>query len=38
MCELGEYNKAQKYFEQLLNDSNGVDIALIEICLVDVLR
>lgn len=30
MCNLGEYDKSQKYFEQLLKDPNGEDIAWIE--------
>ena len=30
MCNLGEYDKAQKYFEELLNDPNDEDIAWIE--------
>ncbi|CAF0854182.1 unnamed protein product [Adineta steineri] len=30
MCSLGQYNKAQKYFERLLSDVNGEDIAWIE--------
>ena len=31
MCNLGDYDKSQKYFEQLLNDPNGEDIAWIEV-------
>ncbi|UJR32519.1 hypothetical protein I4U23_019981 [Adineta vaga] len=30
MCQMGEYEKSQKYFEQLLNDPNGEDPAWIE--------
>ena len=30
MCNLGDYDKSQKYFEQLLNDPNGEDLAWIE--------
>ncbi|CAF3554604.1 unnamed protein product [Rotaria socialis] len=30
LCDLGEYDKSQKYFEQLLNDSIGEDRAWIE--------
>jgi tetratricopeptide (TPR) repeat protein len=30
MCNLGEYDKSQKYFEQLLKDPNGEDVAWIE--------
>jgi Tfp pilus assembly protein PilF len=30
MCNLGEYDKSQKYFEQLLRDPNGEDVAWIE--------
>ncbi|CAF0777319.1 unnamed protein product [Rotaria sp. Silwood1] len=30
MCNLGQYDKAQKYFEQLLRDPNGEDLAWIE--------
>jgi tetratricopeptide (TPR) repeat protein len=30
MCSLGEYDKSQTYFEQLLNDPNGEDVAWIE--------
>jgi Tfp pilus assembly protein PilF len=31
MCNLGQHDKSQKYFEQLLNDSNDEDIAWIEL-------
>ncbi|CAF1321714.1 unnamed protein product [Rotaria magnacalcarata] len=30
LCDLGEYDKSQKYFEQLLNDSQNEDHAWIE--------
>jgi tetratricopeptide (TPR) repeat protein len=30
MCNLGQYDKSQRYFEQLLIDPNGEDIAWIE--------
>ncbi|CAF3116284.1 unnamed protein product [Rotaria sp. Silwood2] len=30
LCDLGEYDKSQKYFQQLFNDSNGEDLAWIE--------
>ncbi|CAF1314566.1 unnamed protein product [Rotaria sordida] len=30
LCNLGEYDKSQKYFQQLLNDSNDEDQAWIE--------
>jgi tetratricopeptide (TPR) repeat protein len=30
MCKLGQYNKSQKYFEELLKDPNGEDVAWIE--------
>jgi tetratricopeptide (TPR) repeat protein len=30
MCSFGEYDKSQKYFEQLLHDPNGEDLAWIE--------
>ncbi|CAF4026129.1 unnamed protein product [Rotaria sp. Silwood2] len=30
MCNLRQYDKSQKYFEQLLNDPNGEDLAWIE--------
>jgi len=30
MCNLGEYDKSQKYFEQMLNEPNGEDLAWIE--------
>ncbi|CAF4207608.1 unnamed protein product [Rotaria sp. Silwood2] len=30
LCDLGEYDKSQKYFQQLLNDSNDEDRAWIE--------
>jgi tetratricopeptide (TPR) repeat protein len=30
MCQMGEYQKSKKYFEQLLNDPNGEDLAWIE--------
>ncbi|CAF2400065.1 unnamed protein product [Rotaria sp. Silwood2] len=30
LCNLGEYDKSQKYFQQLLNDSNNEDHAWIE--------
>jgi tetratricopeptide (TPR) repeat protein len=30
MCNLGEYDKSLKYFEQLLKDPNGEDVAWIE--------
>ncbi|CAF0815539.1 unnamed protein product [Rotaria sp. Silwood1] len=30
LCNLGEYDKSQKYFQQLLNDSNDEDRAWIE--------
>jgi tetratricopeptide (TPR) repeat protein len=30
MCNFGQYEKSQKYFEQLLKDPNGEDIAWIE--------
>jgi tetratricopeptide (TPR) repeat protein len=30
MCNLGQYDKSQKYFEQLLKDPNGEDLAWIE--------
>jgi Tfp pilus assembly protein PilF len=30
MCELGEYDKSLQYFEELLQDPNGEDIAWIE--------
>ena len=30
MCDLGEYDKSQKYFEQLLKEPEGEDIAWIE--------
>ena len=30
MCDLGEYDKSQKYFEELLREPNGEDIAWIE--------
>ena len=30
MCKFGEYDKSEKYFEQLLNDPNDEDIAWIE--------
>ena len=30
MCNLGEYDKSQKYFEQMLNEPNGEDFAWIE--------
>lgn len=44
MCDLGEYDKAQKYFEKLLNDPNDEDLAWIEfnlgrvLCLKGLLR
>jgi tetratricopeptide (TPR) repeat protein len=30
MCNIGQYDKSQKYFEQLLNDPNREDVAWIE--------
>ena len=30
MCNLGEHDKSQKYFEQMLNEPNGEDLAWIE--------
>ena len=33
MCNLGEYGKSQKYFENLLSEPNGEDTAWIEFCI-----
>ncbi|CAF3387268.1 unnamed protein product, partial [Rotaria sp. Silwood2] len=31
MCDMGQYDKSQKYFEQLLLEANGEDVASIEL-------
>ena len=38
LCELREYDKSQKYFEQLLNDPDDIDIGFIELNLGVVLE
>ena len=38
MCQLGQYDKSQKYFEELLNNPGGEDLAWIEFNIARTLR